>query len=297
MKVLRKRAEIINSVRTFFINNNFLEVETPLRLPAIIPEAHIDSIGSEKWFLQASPELCMKRLVAHGYDKIFQICKCFRKNERGEKHLPELTMLEWYAKNETYIDLMNTCQNLIRYIAQHTKTDGVISYQNRPIDLKKDFLKLSVKDSFLQFSKTTMEQACAKGNFDEIMSFEIEPNLGIDQPVFLYDYPASLGSLAKLKQGCPDLAERFELYIAGIELANGFSELIDPKEQRKRFESELALRRTHGKKETPIPEKFLRDLSDMPETAGIALGIDRLVMLFCNLTTIDKAVAFTPEQL
>ena len=116
MKVLRKRAKIINSIRAFFTNNDFLEVETPLRLPAIIPEAHIDSIGSEKWFLQASPELCMKRLVAQGYDKIFQICKCFRKNERGEKHLPELTMLEWYAKNETYIDLMNTCQNLIRYI-------------------------------------------------------------------------------------------------------------------------------------------------------------------------------------
>ncbi len=297
MKVLKDRAKIINAVRNFFTDNNFLEVETPLRLPAVIPEAHIDSLTSEKWFLQASPELCMKRLVAQGYDKIFQICKCFRKNERGEKHLPELTMLEWYAKDETYNDLMNTCQDLIRYVAEKIKTNSVINYQGKVIDLKNDFIKLSVKDSFLAFSDTTMEKACAKGNFDEIMGFEIEPNLGIDQPVFLYDYPASLGSLAKLKQGNPDLAERFELYIAGIELANGFSELIDPKEQRERFESEFTLRKGMGKKSIPMPEKFLADLSQMPETAGIALGLDRLIMLFCNLTSIDKAVAFTPEEL
>ena len=297
MKVLKERALIINAVRNFFKGNDFLEVETPIRLPSIIPEAQIDSLSSEDFFLQASPELCMKRLVAKGYDKIFQICKCFRKNERGEKHLPELTMLEWYAKDETYIDLMTTCQDLIRYIAREMENSLTLIYQGQSIDLNKDFIKLSVKDSFLQFSDTTMEEACINGKFDEIMSFKIEPELGIDQPAFLYDYPVALGSLAKSKQSNPDLAERFELYIAGIELANGFSELIDPVEQKKRFESELALCKNQGKKEIPMPEKFLKDLSKMPKTAGIALGLDRLVMLFCNLTSIDQAVAFTPEQL
>lgn len=297
MKALKKRALIINAVRTFFQENNFLEVETPLRLPAIIPEAHIDSFETEGWFLQASPELCMKRLVNQGHDKIFQICKVFRKKERGEKHLPELTMLEWYAKDETYIDLMTTCQNLIRHIADKMENSLTLNYQGKSIDLNKNFIKLSVKDSFSQFSDTTMEEACTDEKFEEIMSFEIEPNLGINQPVFLYDYPASLGSLAKLKTNNPDFAERFELYIAGIELANGFSELIDQKEQRQRFESERILRKGMGKKDLPMPEKFLTDLSSMPETAGIAFGIDRLVMLFCNLTSIDQAVAFTPEQL
>ncbi len=297
MKVLKKRALIINSIRTFFQENDYLEVDTPLRLPSIIPEAHIDSYDSEGWFLQASPELCMKRLISQGYDKIFQICKCFRKNERSGKHLPELTMLEWYAKNETYTDLMNTCQSLIRFIAKNTETNGTIIYQNKQINLETKFLKLSVRESFLKYTDTTMEEACETGKFDEIMSFEIEPNLGLDQPIFLYDYPASLGALARLKPGNPDLAERFELYIAGIELANGFSELIDPKEQRKRFESELTSRKVYGKKDIPIPEKFLGSLSSMPETAGIALGIDRLIMLFCNLTSIDQSVAFTPEQL
>jgi elongation factor P--(R)-beta-lysine ligase len=297
LEALKKRALIINAVRRFFSDNNFLEVETPLRIPAIIPEAHIDSINSDEWFLQASPELCMKRLISKGYDKIFQICKCFRKNERGEKHLPELTMLEWYAMNETYIDLMRTCQNLTRYIAEQTGQNKNIQYQGNSVNLTKKFTRLSVKDSFLQFSDTTMEKACKKGNFDEVMSFEIEPNLGTDQPVFLYDYPASLSSLAKLKKNNPNLAERFEFYIAGIELANGFSELIDAKEQRKRFEKELLLRKSMGKKDLPMPEKFLNDLSNMPETAGIALGIDRLVMLFCDLPSIDQAVSFTPEQL
>ena len=297
MKALKKRALIINAVRTFFQDNHFLEVETPLRLPSIIPEAHINSFDTEGWFLQASPELCMKRLVSQGHDKIFQICKVFRKNERSEKHLPELTMLEWYAKDETYLDLMNTCQDLIRYIAKKTKTSGIIIYQKKEIDLKTAFTKLSVKNAFLKYSDTTMEKACANEKFDEIMSFEIEPNLGIGQPVFLYDYPASLGSLAKLKPDNTDLAERFELYIAGIELANGFSELIDPKEQKQRFESELILRKGMGKKDIPMPEKFLADLAAMPETAGIAFGIDRLIMLFSNLISIDQAVAFTPEQL
>lgn len=297
MKILEKRAFLINCIRIFFTDNNYLEVETPLRLPAIIPEAHIDSLTSENCFLQASPELCMKRLVSQGYDKIFQICKCFRKNERGPKHLPELTMLEWYAKDENYNDLMNTCQALVRYIAQQLKTAGIINYQGIKIDLDRDFQKLSVNESFLKYSDTTMEKAWDNGKFDEVMSFEIEPNLGIDCPVFLYDYPASLGSLAKLKKDNSDVAERFEFYIAGIELANGFSELIDANEQRKRFEKELILRKNMGKKDLPMPEKFLSDLADMPETAGIALGIDRLVMLFCNLPSIDQAVSFTPEEL
>lgn len=297
MKVLEQRAQIINAIRVFFLNNDFLEVETPLRLPAIIPEAHIDSMDSEGWFLQASPELCMKRLVSRGYDKIFQICKCFRKNERSEKHLPELTMLEWYAKDETYLDLMDTAQNLIRHIAKKTGSGNTLKYQNKTIDLKKKFLKLSVKDAFLQFTDTTMEKALVNKQFDEIMGFEIEPNLGTNQPLFLYDYPVSLGALAKSKHDNPDLAERFELYIAGIELANGFSELINPREQKKRFESELILRRSMGKQDIPMPKKFLEDLGKMPETAGIALGIDRLIMLFCNLDLIDKAVSFTPEQI
>jgi lysyl-tRNA synthetase class 2 len=133
--------------------------------------------------------------------------------------------------------------------------------------------------------------------FDEVMAHEIEPNLGDPTPVFLYDYPARHGALARLKPGAPLLAERFELYIAGIELCNGFSELTDAAEQRDRFEHELRLRQSLNKPSYPMPEKFLQALADMPEAAGNALGIDRLVMLFADTDKIDDVVAFTPEEL
>ncbi|MBF0205202.1 MAG: EF-P lysine aminoacylase GenX, partial [Desulfamplus sp.] len=133
-----------------------------------------------------------------------------------------------------------------------------------------------------------------KGCFDEIMAFEIEPCLGLEVPTFIYDYPASRAALAKLKSGNTSLAERFELYIAGIELANGFSELIDSVEQRERLETVIKNKR---EKLMPMPEKFLHDLTKMPPTAGIALGLDRLVMIFTNASTIDRVVAFTPEEL
>jgi len=136
-----------------------------------------------------------------------------------------------------------------------------------------------------------------QGLFDEIMAFDIEPNLGIEQPAFLFDYPAPLASLARLKQDNPQRAERFELYLAGMELANGFTELTDPMEQRTRFEKEMAIRKKAGKAPMPMPEPFLADLSKIGEAAGIALGLDRLVMLFTDSRSIDQVVAFTPESL
>ena len=142
-----------------------------------------------------------------------------------------------------------------------------------------------------------METAIQKKNFDEIMACEIEPKMGTEKPVFLHDYPAVFGSLAQNKLDDPLIAERFELYIAGIELCNAFTELRNPKEQRQRFEHEIQERRAMGKKEYPMPEKFLNALKHMPKAAGNALGIDRLTMLFADTTLIDDVVAFTPENL
>ncbi|MEA1966928.1 MAG: EF-P lysine aminoacylase EpmA [Thermodesulfobacteriota bacterium] len=296
-KNLKKRALIINAVRKFFNLNGYLEIETPVRIPAPAPEAHIDSFKSEKWYLQSSPELCMKRVAASGYEKIFQICKCFRKDERGDRHLTELTMLEWYTKGDTYMDLMDQCRNLIKFIAKETGSKESICYNNLNINLAESWQKISVEQAFAEYSKISMDQAVLQKKFDEIMSFDIEPNLGIQKPCFIFDYPSSMAALAKLKKNNNKLAERFELYIAGIELANGFSELTDPDEQRIRFEKEMTIRDKFGKAASPMPEKFLEELGNMPETAGIALGIDRLVMLFTNSLSIDEVVAFTPEEL
>ncbi len=333
-RILKTRAKIIQAVRSFFTINGYLEIETPLRIPAPVPEANIELFQSEGWYLQASPEVCMKRLAAHGFSKIFQICKCFRKDERSDRHLTELTMLEWYTKDNTYVDLMNQCQELIQYIAAKichnekkkaaisqdpkqripsmtgyagayadtkadikTKQKLKIIYNGNPIDLSGQWQRLTVKQTFSKYGSVSMEKALSQNSFDYTMGFEIEPNLGQSRPTFIFDYPSSFASLAKLKSQDKKIAERFELYIAGIELANGFSELTDPVEQKKRFEEELELRKKAGGKITPLPEKFIEDLKSLPETAGIALGIDRLVMLFTDSASIDNVVAFTPEDL
>lgn len=296
-QILRLRAHIIGTVRQFFAEHDYLEVETPIRIPAPAPEAHIDAQPSGTWWLQTSPELCMKRLLAAGYPRIFQICKCFRRGERGRRHLPELTLLEWYAAGVDYSDMMTQCEALVTTVAGCMGLDEALRYQGRRIDLSLPWPRMTVTEAFEHWAGISVERAMDEDRFEELLALEIEPRLGIDKPVFLYDYPAAHGALARLKPLNRRLAERFELYIGGLELCNAFTELTDPKEQRERFEKERASRRQAGKPAHPMPERFLEALENMPDAAGNALGIDRLVMLFTDTAEIDDVVAFTPEEL
>ena len=291
------RAQIIQAVRTFFIDNDYLEIETPIRIPAPAPEVHIEAEASGDWFLHTSPELCMKRLLAAGYPRIFQICRCFRQKERGRMHLPEMTMLEWYGAGNNYFDMMDQCEKMIRFAARRAGFEDYLVYQGKSIDLKAPWSRMSVTDAFDRFASVSMETAVLQDRFDEMMIIDIEPNIGHKKPLFLYDYPAVGASLARLKPEDSSLAERFELYICGMELCNAFTELTDPVEQRIRFENEQKIRSESGKQVYPLPEKFLESLQLMPEASGVALGIDRLVMLFANTKSIDGVVAFTPEEL
>jgi lysyl-tRNA synthetase class 2 len=291
------RAQIIQAVRTFFIDKDYLEIETPCRIPAPAPEAHIEAEVSGDWFLHTSPELCMKRLFAAGYPRIFQICRCFRQKERGSKHLPEMTMLEWYTAGHNYFNMMEQCEELIRFVARRAGFEDFLVCQGNRIDLNAPWSRMSVTDAFERFSSVSMETAVLQDRFDQLTAFDIEPNLGQNKPLFLYDYPAAAASLARLKPENRSLAERFELYISGLELCNAFLELTDPVEQRTRFENEQKNRSKFGLQAYPLPEKFLDSLQFMPEGSGIALGIDRLVMLFANTDNIDDVVAFTPEEL
>ena len=277
---LKRRALIIDSVRAFFNAAGFMEIETPVRIPAPAPEAHIDAQESGNWFLQTSPELCMKRLLASGYEKIFQICRCFRKGERGGRHVPEMTMLEWYTAGWEYGQMMDQCEALIGFVAERMGVGRQLTYHGKTVDLTPPWDRLSVDEAFQRFGGMTAEQALDRDCFDEIMGIDIEPKLGFDRPLFLYDYPARCGALARLKSDDPSVAERFELYIAGMELCNAFTELTDPLEQRTRFEAENRARGANGKAVYPIAEPFLQALGTMPPAAGNALGLDRLVMLF-----------------
>lgn len=290
---LIERARIVQSIRAFFIARDYLEVDTPQRLPANAPELHIDAVVSGDWDLQTSPELAMKRLLAAGYAKIFQLTHCWRDQERGQRHLPEFTMLEWYCSGSDYHTLMDECELLLR----HLVPSGSMNYRNRLIDLSSSFERLSVHDAFQRYCQCDATLALKEYRFDELMACEIEPHLGQERPTILYDYPAQLAALARRKPGQPELAERFELYIAGLELANAFSELTDPAEQRQRFEADETARRNQDKRPRPLPESFLKEMEQLHPSAGIALGIDRLVMLLTDAETIDEVVFFTPEEL
>ena len=296
-KTLGQRAGIIQAVRRFFIQNGYLEVETPHIIRAPAPESHIDALSTPDGFLHPSPELCMKRLIAAGYSKIFQITKCFRKGERGSHHLPEFTLLEWYCSGQDYFHLMDQCEQLLRFVKEHGQdSSGPIVFQGQKIDLEGPWPRIPLKEAFGRYASVSMEEALEKGRFDQVVVEEIEPRLKTGKPVFLYDYPASQASLARLKADDPALAERFELYVGGLELANGFSELTDALEQEKRFLRELQQRRESGKTPYPMPERFLEALDHLPPCAGIAFGMDRLVMILSNSATIDQVVAFTPEE-
>lgn len=295
--VLWVRAEMIQAIRLFFITRGYLEVETPNLIPAPAQETHIDAIACGDLFLHTSPELCMKRLVATGYGRIFQIGKCYRAAERGTRHLPEFTMLEWYRAGTDYSGLMDECEEMIRFVSAQTGRGDTINYRGSEIDLTPAWERLTVNDAFDRYAPVSMQQALQYNSFDEIMAFNIEPRLGQGKPSFLFDYPSIHAALARKKPDCPELAERVELYMAGIELANGFSELNDPVEQRRRFMEAMQEREAMGKQAYPLAERFLEAVGHMPASAGIAVGIDRLVMLFTGASSIDEVVAFTPENL
>ena len=300
--ILQQRSDLLQAVRNFFLSRSYIEVDTPIRQPVLIPEAEIIPVPSGDWFLQTSPELCMKRLLAGGCRKIFQICHCFRQGEKGRLHSEEFTMLEWYHAGWSYIELMQECEELLTQVMKKVKycsrsSNAVfISRLGKEISFERPWNRLCVEDSFQRFCGVSASIAVQNGIFDELLVNEIEPQLGWDRPVFLYDYPVALASLAREKAADPAVAERFELYVGGVELANGFSELTDPVIQRQRFMEEL-LKKDTGDNPLNMPDKFLVDLENVSDCAGIALGLDRFMMICTEEDSIAEVVSFTENDL
>jgi lysyl-tRNA synthetase class 2 len=293
--ILRER--ILQAVRRFFQERDLLEVTTPLVSPALLPEDHIHPIQTEAGFLLPSPEIHMKRFLAAGYDRVFQIGPCFRKRERGEQHLPEFTMLEWYRAHEDYRALADDCEQLLLAVGQDLYGGSAIEYRGESIDLARPWQRVPVREAFLVHAGWDPVEEEDPERFERDLAEKVIPGLDRGRPVFLVDFPAYEASLARRKPTDSRIAERIELFAGGLELANGFSELTDPEEQRQRFEEANDRRRARGRKAHPLPDKFLSFLTDLPPSAGIALGIDRLVMLFAGASHIDEVVALTPEDL
>ncbi len=303
--VLDLRAKTLRAIRQFFYDRDFLEVETPLRLPAPALETHIDAIPAGGEYLRTSPELHMKRLLAAGCEKIFQLGPCFRAGERGDRHHPEFAMLEWYRANADYLAVLADAKALIAAVADKVLGRTWLSARGRRgwpedaplepprIELVPVWERFTVAQAFTAFAGWDPVAAFDAERFDLDLVSKVEPRLPAEHPAVLMDYPAAAAALARRKPGDPRVAERWELYIGGLELANAFSELTDPAEQRARFEACAAERRALGREVYPLDEEFLAALeAGMPASAGAALGVDRLVMLLAGADTLDRVLPF-----
>lgn len=290
---LELRSRLLHATRSFFHERGFLEVETPVRLRAPALEAHIDAEPSGDRWLRTSPELHMKRMLAAGCEQVFQLGPCFRSGEQGDRHHPEFTMLEWYRARADYTDILADAKALIGHlVAARGAADAAIQYQGQKIELLPRWERLTVRDAFLRWAGWDPVAAWDEDRFNVDLVEKVEPALPRDVPVVLTDYPAPAAALARRKPSDPAVAERWELYIGGLELANAYSELTDPVEQRARFEEAARQRRARGKAVYPIDEAFLEALAHLPPCGGIALGFDRLAMLFADAPTLDRVIAF-----
>ena len=297
------RAKVMRAVRDYFEGQNFLEVETPLAVPSPGLDLHLDAaavdLGKDPRWLITSPEYQMKRLLSAGFERIFQICKCFRRGEEGPNHEPEFTMLEWYRANADVGSVMRDTEALTAFAATRVRGTTQLDVRGHLVDLATPWDRMSVHEAFRHFANVEVDDVLPdEERFYRILVEEIEPNLGLKKPVLLHSYPASMASLARLDPHNPKVAERFEAYVAGIELCNGFGELIDANEQRARLLRDQDMRRLLGKDVYPLDEKFLDALDvGMPESGGNALGLDRLVMIIAGANALQDIVAFSARRL
>jgi lysyl-tRNA synthetase class 2 len=298
MKLLVERARIVADARAFFAARGFLEVETPVLVPSPGMDLHLDAIAAGHGWLATSPEYQMKRLLADGYPRIFQITRAFRAGEKGERHNPEFSILEFYRAGAVVEDVMRDTEELVARL-----TGGVVRLDERTVRTSPPFERLTVCEAFARWAGTAPEETLRLAEEDEDEYFRrlvdrVEPALAaLDHAVMLIEYPATQASLARKKPSDPRVAERFECYVAGVELCNGFGELTDPVEQRARFEKDQRDRRARKMPVYPIDEKLLAALARLPPSAGNAVGLDRLVALACGTTEIARVMAFTADDL
>ncbi|MCX6781784.1 MAG: EF-P lysine aminoacylase EpmA [Candidatus Magasanikbacteria bacterium] len=320
-EIFKKRLEITRLIREFFWSENFQEAETPVavRLPGQepylnpIPVLFHDPNGIvNKFYLQTSPEFAMKKLLAVGYEKIFQICKCFRDFEQfGGNHNTEFTMIEWYRASGTLEEIMDDTERLFKYVATGLKVESLKS-KDHVVPIFGEWERLSMREVWKKYSDVELndyltsekmaelvkargyaveEKEAFEDLFYKIFLNEIEPKLGMQKPIMIYDYPEQMTSLSRLSKNDPRYAERFELYIAGLEMANAFGELTDAVEQKKRLEADREKRAQMGKETWPVDSDFISALeSGIPNAGGIALGVDRMIMLFTGAKDINEVI-------
>ena len=305
LTALADRARIVDSCHAFFASRGFVHVETPTLVPCPGLDVHLDAFEtnarSAARYLITSPEYQMKRLLTEGMTRIYQIGRAYRRGELGSRHNPEFTILEFYRANAGADDVMRDTEQLVARVTSGRVTlaanDGT-----RTIDTRPPFARMTVREAYECYAGTGEDEMLRLAESDEdtfyrLLVDKVEPALAaLPHAVFLCDYPVTQASLARKKPGDPRYAERFELYVAGVELCNGFGELTDPDEQHARFVKDQEARRTRGLPVYPIDERFILALREsMPPSGGNAIGLDRLIALSCGTTEIARVMSFTDE--
>lgn len=299
---LLTRARVIQCVRGFFQARGFLEVDTPLRTGERVPEPHIEPLTCSGGYLITSPELHMKRLLVAGVPRMFQLSHCFRDEELGPLHSPEFAMLEWYRAFAPYSSVMADTEELLHQLCREIMGSSELRMpQGERIDLTPPFIRCTVREAFAEHAGVADAAALAErdeNRYFQLLVDQVEPALSrVPRPVFLYEYPASQAALARRCPHDPAVAERFELYLGGVELCNGYGELSDASEQRQRCELEGARRRAAGRPVPALPSRFLESLEyGMPEASGNAVGLERVIALLCGEARIDSVCPF-PEAI
>lgn len=283
-QALQVRARVLRAIRRFFDDMGFLEVETPVWIFAPALELHLDAMPAGAAYLRTSPELHMKRLLAAGFERIYQIGPCFRAEEHGPRHRCEFTMLEWYHAGADYLEILQEMQQLLGAVWAETA-----AWCPHAPDVRLPWRQDTVQERFLADAGWDPLSAFDADRFDLDLVTKIEPGLPRDRPVVLMDYPVETAALARIRPGNPAVAERWELYLGGMELANAFSELTDAAEQRQRFVACAEQRAAAGRPVYPLDEAFLQALAQgMPSCGGVALGVDRLMMALTGCTEIGQ---------
>ncbi len=288
-RVLLKRSLLISSIRSFLMERRFLELETPLLLDSPLPEPHIEAISAENGFLRTSHEPLLKACLAAGYDRIFEIGPCFRQEEKGRLHREEFTMLEWYQAGASSADLIPFTKDLLVRAAETTTGSTVIKHGGTSIDLDGEWEIIPLKKAFAEFAGADMADSVGKNRFEMDLVDRIEPALPKDRPCVLTGYPAEFRAYANLSASDPSVADRWELYIAGIEIANTYSELDDIPEIRRVMNDAAEKRASMGMKKYQECKIFEDAISaGIPRSAGCAMGIDRLMMILSDARSLDE---------
>ncbi len=292
---LVQRAKMMKALRTWFRKEDFLEVESPVRLPAPALEDYIDAVeaGQGAW-LRTSPELHLKRLLAAGYPRIFEIGPCFRKGEAGDHHREEFTMLEWYRVEGTWRDLMADARGMIAQAREAIHPGkSLLPFRGREIEFGGEWEEMTVEEAFRRYATVSLRQAIDSGDFEMILCTQVEPHLGCTRPLFLTEYPLECSGLSAPLPGKEGFVARWELYVAGLEIGNACTELADPAEQERRFLATASLRSHEHRPVYPMDQKYMNALwKGFPLCAGTAIGLDRLAMVLTNAQDIAQVRAF-----